>query len=125
MKNTFTFLALIISLSSCVTIDYLGKNYTPTHEVQMYFDPADIRTDYEVMGMLTAEAPEIVRSSKVQQRIFERAQAMGADAVLFESLDKKISGSVTDVNEDQYGAYVTTNTTEDKVVQAKFLKFRS
>lgn len=124
MKKTISILALVLSLSSCVTIDYLGKNYIPTSDVQMYFDQADISRDFEVMGMLTAEAPEIIRSSKVQQRIMERARAMGADAVLFESLGKKISGTISDYNEDPYGGFATTSTTEDKVVQAKFIKYR-
>ena len=60
MKSNILIFALFTILSSCVYIDYLGNKYSPTPHVRLYFDEADIAEDYEVMGILTAEGPEMV-----------------------------------------------------------------
>ena len=61
----------------------------------------------------------------MQEKILAKARNVGADAVLFESLEKRISGSNTNIHEDQHGAFVISSNTEDKLIKAKLLKFRS
>ncbi len=125
MRKLLFALPLALMMTSCISVDYLGNNYQPTDEVAMYFDEADVPRNYEVMGMVSADAPDIISSEKIQRRILERAREAGADAVLFESMDKKVSGSNTNTQHDRYGSYSSTEVAENKVVHAKFIKFKA
>lgn len=124
MKKTLTLMALVMMTVSCVNMDYVGKQYTPTNEVEMYFDTYDIKREFEVMGILTAESGEFISTETIQEKVMEKAREKGADAVLFESFDKKLSGSTTETREHKFGISTSTSTTEEKVVKVKFLKFK-
>ena len=99
------------------------KKFAPTGNVELYFDQQDITEEYQVMGMLNADAPEIISTWRIQERIVEKAHEMGADAVLFEFQDKRVNGSSTNRNQGNYGEYSYTLVSENKIISAKFLKF--
>ncbi len=120
MKNLLLVILLLLVLTSCITVDYVGKRYTPTNQVDMYFDEADIKRDYEVMGTLEAETREFVSMEKVQEKIIKEARSKGADAILFGDIQKKASGITT-----SEGPFSTrTSTEEEKFIKAKFLKYK-
>ncbi len=116
--------AVLAIFTACISVDYLGKNYEPTGTVAMYFDRDDITEPYEVMGMMTAEAPELVNTGKLQQKMMAKAALQGADAILFEYMDKKVSATSTNTHEEGWGVHSTTSTSEEKVVQAKLIKYK-
>ena len=128
----FSLLALAVLLTvSCTKIDYVGKSYAPTDEVDIYFSLDDIKGEYEVMGHLTATASEFTRSEKMQEKIIEKAREKGADAVVILGLDHyvKDGGSSWSETTEVDGNKTTTsgsqssNTEEMKEITARFIKY--
>ena len=121
----------VFALAGCVSTDYLGKSYAPTTHVDLYFDPADIKKEYEVMGELTAEA-ELGSAEEMQEKIMEEAMKKGADGVLLGGLDKVITGESTssDTTTKDQGRKTTSTTTvstsysEKKVIKARLIKYK-
>lgn len=142
MKNpsrirTLSLIALAVLLTvSCTKIDYVGKSYAPTANVDIYFSLDDIKGDYEVMGHLTATAGEFTSSEKMQEKIIEKAREKGADAVVILGLDVyvKDGGSswseTTETKDTGDGTRTTTsgsasgNTEEMKEITARFIKYK-
>jgi hypothetical protein len=131
---------LLISLAvlltvSCTKIDYVGRSYAPTANVDVYFSLDDIKGEYEVMGHLTATAGSFTSSEKMQEKIIEKAREKGADAVVILGLDVyvKDGGSswseTTETAATTSGVKTTTsgsesnNTEEMKEITARFIKY--
>ena len=124
MKKLLLAALIILGLNACVSVDYLGKQYTPTTRVDMYFEEADIEKDYEVMGTMQAEAGEFISMESIQEKMLKKAREKGADAILIGDIEKKISGSETNTTEDDFGVFSSTTTQEEKFVKAKLLKYK-
>jgi len=95
-------LFLLILLSACTTFDYVGRSYTPTVQVDLYLDPADIDRPYEVMGMANVRDRGFANFERLQERAMSEARKKGADAVLIEFMDEAVVPSYpypTDVQE--------------------------
>ena len=82
--NKIYFSFFIMLFSSCVTtINYLGNNYTPTKDPDLYVSEKSIERPYKIVGKgyphlrLFGHSPE-----KIQQKVLEKAKRIGADAVL-------------------------------------------
>ena len=88
--------ALILFISGCATVDYVGETYAPTNHVDMYFDAKDIHRPHKVMGQMTVDDGEYADSQEMQTNMKKEAMARGADAVLFTGLQKIQTGAVTD-----------------------------
>jgi hypothetical protein len=141
MKRTFSFLSLSIILISgffsfsCTKIDYVGKSYAPTSDVDIFFSMDDIRGEYEVMGHLTATAGDFVSTEKMQEDILEKAREKGADAVVILGLGHYVvdTGSswseTTETSKTSGGVKTTTSgsqssgTEEKKEITAQFIKY--
>ncbi len=136
LTSKLSIIVLIAMLSvSCTKIDYVGKSYGPTSNVDIYFSFDDVKGSYEVMGHLTATAGTFVSSEKMQEKILEKAREKGADAVVILGLDHYVKGSgsswteTTDTKDTGSGTRTTTtgstssNTEEMKEITAKFLKY--
>ncbi len=125
MKKLLLMSLLACCISACVTVDYIGKQYTPTTQVEMYFDEADIKKDFEVMGTMQAEAGEFINMETIQEKMMKKAREKGADAILIGDIEKKLSGTDTQTRDDQRGGvYSSTTTQEEKFVKAKLLKYK-
>ena len=121
---------------SCTNIDYLGKSYPPTPNVDVYYSLDDIEGEYEVMGHLTASAGTFVSTEKMQEKIVEKARANGADAVVilgFEHYIKPGGTSWTETTETEETTSGTKTTTsgsassgeeEIKEIRAQFIKYK-
>ena len=76
------FLPLLLGLllPGCMTVDYVGSSYPATTQVDLFFDEADIKTDYTVMGELRVEGDNhlFMRSEKMQRKLLEQARERGA-----------------------------------------------
>ncbi len=87
--------ALVLFVSGCATVDYVGQTYAPTDHTDMYFDAKDIPRPYKVMGQMTLDEDEYTDSQKMQEDMKKEAMARGADAVLFTGLQKIQTGVVS------------------------------
>ena len=130
-------IALAVMLTgSCTKIDYVGKSYAPTANVDVYFSLEDIKGNYEVMGHLTATAGEFTSSEKMQEKIIEKAREKGADAVVILGLDHYVKdggtswSETTETEHTGDGKKTTTtgsqsnNTEEMKEISARFIKYK-
>jgi hypothetical protein len=127
-------LALMLTVS-CTKIDYVGKSYAPTSNVDIYFSLDDVKGEYEVMGHLTATAGEFTSSEKMQEKIIEKAREKGADAVVILGLDVYVKdggtswSETTETEHTGDGKKTTTtgsqsnNTEEMKEITARFIKY--
>lgn len=134
--RTISLLALAVLMTvSCTKIDYVGKSYNPTSNVDIYFSLEDVKGSYEVMGHLTATAGSFTSSEKMQEKIIEKAREKGADAVVILGLDVYIKeggtswSETTETTETTTGVKTTTtgseanNDEEMKAISARFLKY--
>jgi hypothetical protein len=120
---------LAIALSSCIHSDYLGKNYEPTSQVDLFFDAADVQADYEVMGEVTLESASdldfAVSSEDLQEKMIELAREKGADGVILGPLEKKTTGeSTSSTAVSNRTTESTTEIKESKTVKGKLIKYR-
>lgn len=85
-NNSLILIGITLLLGACAPkINYLGNSYTPTQQVEIFFDEKDIKGDYRVMGMIDNEGDDFEEDDPeiVQQAMVEKAKAVGADAILF------------------------------------------
>jgi hypothetical protein len=131
------FLPLLLGLllPGCMTVDYVGSSYPATTQVDLFFDEADIKTDYTVMGELRVEGDNhlFMRSEKMQRKLLEQARERGADGVLFAPVTLRVTGETEEtsgtVHEDERGrtwtsASSTATAQEVKELRGLLLKYR-
>ncbi len=117
MKNLFKLstILFLLSISSCSPrINYLGDTYSPTQEVDIFFDEQDIQKEYKVMGVMKNEAEdfELDDAESVKNAMVKKAKAVGADAILFIGFySEKMTSD-------------PTNFEHKKVYEAKLLKYQ-
>ena len=103
MSNQFKHLAailiIVLCLSACTKIDYIGEEYPPTTHVDLFFQMEDIEREHKVMGHLIATAGDGVSAEKMQKKMMEKAKEKGADAVVIMDFDKYQSGESTSYKE--------------------------
>lgn len=84
MKNLL-YLSIIILLGSCSpTLNYLGDNYPPTDNVDVYYDEGDIKREFKVIGQLTGDnVNTAVNLNDVKNGMIEEAKMRGANGIWF------------------------------------------
>jgi hypothetical protein len=149
MKRAFLFILLIscAMVISCTTTDYVGKTYSKTDRVEIFFNSDEIKREYEVMGQIKAEAPEAVRFEDMEKKLVEDAMVRGADAILIGELKTVEVGSVSSASgktygdphyyldknmklkkkggSDHYSQLSITTIVKDHVIDAKLLKYKN
>ncbi len=120
------FFLLIISCSP--QINYLGSNYPPTQDVDIFFDEQDIQKDYKVMGMMKNEGSEMELddTESVKNAMIKKAKSVGADAILFlEFYSEKVTNETTNIeNIDNNKTVATSTQNTAKIYEAKLLKYQ-
>lgn len=133
--------AIALFATGCTTVDYVGRSYSPTANVAVYFSEADVPQPFEVMGEARATTDDLPFGSPgatLQEKLVEEARARGADAILLGGLSSRTVGvtrqTTGEAVEKGKGKskrtvdYVATSTTttEDVVdLRARFLKYRA
>lgn len=86
MARYYLLLCTIILFSCGTKINYLGSNYIPTKNVDIYVDATAIKKKYTVVGKGYIAGHSYFKNSidKMQQKIINKAKEKGADAVLFQ-----------------------------------------
>ena len=97
MKSSFRIFLIIagVIVLSCTTTDYVGKKYSKTDRVEIFFNTNEIKREYEVMGQMKAEAPEAVKFEVMELQLVKDAMEKGANAILIGELKTVEIGSVT------------------------------
>lgn len=86
-----------------VEINYIGKSYPPTVNVNMYFDRADVPENEKVIGRAIVTAPEGTKGEKVKEGLLKEARAKGADAILVGPAKKYLTGTSSNWDWNYYG----------------------
>lgn len=92
-------LAAIAALGGCTKIDYIGDEYAPTAQVDLYFSQDDVAREHKVMGHLIATADDAVSAEKMQKDMKKKAMEKGADAIVILGLEKYQAGQTTKYSE--------------------------
>ena len=90
-----TSLLLTGLLLGCVSTDYVGKTYTSTQNVDVYFHMEEVDKPHEVMGRIRSEATEYMSFERIEQDLIKQAMKRGADAAVIEGMDTIEVGSTT------------------------------
>ena len=107
------------------SINYLGKVYEPTTQIEVFYDKQDISTAYEVMGIMKNTGSEFESDNleSIQKEMVKIARKKGADAVLIESAYiEKENTEFTDVLYE--GSSISSKTTS-KVLEGKLIKYKT
>lgn len=97
MRICMLTMAVAFCLTACgPTVQYIGKSYSPTNNVDIFFDTHDIKKDYTVMGKIDGVAGILNDSFQdIQNRILKEAQTKGADAVIIYNMEERVIGSAS------------------------------
>jgi hypothetical protein len=132
MKTTILALIMIVFVAGCTKIDYVGEEYPPTAQVDLFFTMDDVERDYKIMGHVVASADDLVSAGKMQEKIMEKARQKGADAVVILGLERYRAGETTSYTETTSTKGTKSSTTsssdtsvkEKKEIQGTFLKYK-
>ncbi|MFT5048746.1 MAG: hypothetical protein ACI8QZ_000133 [Chlamydiales bacterium] len=121
-------LASVLLLAACVSVDYMGKSYPPTDNVDVYYSMDAVERPHEVMGQAQAEAGEGVKMQKIQDELVADAMTRGADGIVMGevgTVDKtSTSYSTTNGSGGGHGSTVATTTIQhDTIIKATLIKY--
>jgi hypothetical protein len=94
-------LLLILCVSGCMNVNYVGQRFEPTDNVRIFTGEAT--DEYEIIGKATLTAPGSYSSHEIRQRLIAVAEKNGADAVNI--IDSKLEpdGSFTVLSAESPG----------------------
>ncbi|MEW7400866.1 hypothetical protein AB2S31_11520 [Elizabethkingia anophelis] len=130
IKNIFL-LVIFMQVYSCApSVSYIGKNYSPTQNIDIFMDTRDIKKNYEVIGKVDGISGILgSKYEDIQTKIIQTAKEKGADAVILYNMEKRIIGATASSNTEhrQWLSKNSTissvsNITED-VLHADFIKY--
>ncbi len=135
-KFFFLLFTGLILLGGCTKLDYIGDEYAPTTNVEMFFSEDDVTREHKVMGHLIATANDMVSAEKMPKEMKKKAMAKGADAIIIMGMEKYQSGETTNYSETTVEgttkkgnpkstttATSTTSTEEKKQIKAILIKY--
>ena len=108
--NKFISLPVLVTLLAigCANVNYIGKSFEPTTNVDLYFSKEDIEKEYTVMGHAVGDGTS--DSNEIQKALIEEAKEKGADAVLITGIDNQL--------------LLTEDGDPESEVKASFLKYK-
>jgi hypothetical protein len=87
MIRNYTLICFTALFTSCgLRVNYMGSTASPTSQVDVYVDAANIKKPFTVMGKGYVEERVLTKRAeeKIQVKAIEKAREKGADAILFE-----------------------------------------
>ncbi len=109
-----------ICLTSCgPSIQYIGKSYPPTTNVDLFFNPADVKKPYETIGKVDGKAWPLTGFDKIQESIEKEAKKRGADAVIITRSGEQVVASTNSSTTTAAGDSKTTSTGDKDNGQSK------
>ena len=139
MKQVLLFLTTLLCLAACSPkIQYIGKSYRSTSDVDIFFDKNDIKKDYEVMGKVDGTGGIVYSSfDDIQSEMVKVAKKKGADGIIVYNMEQRVIGNnantdtkVDSSTPDAFGQSTTvktstsSNTITQNALKADFIKYR-
>lgn len=88
-------LILVITLQSCATINYVGKTYPATENIQTYYSFDDVPFQYTVFGHIVSDFNSnaiLFSADDFIENLEKEAMHRGADALIITELDTQYRG---------------------------------
>ncbi len=129
----------LVLLAACASVDYVGKSYPPTANVDLYMSADDVQRPYEVMGEARAQVDAIPFAKpgpQLQQKLMEEARARGANGVILGALESHEVGSTSHTTgqgdtkwhkgkkKTQYTENTTTSTDEVTELRGQLIRYK-
>lgn len=146
MNKVLTLCCAMVTMAlvaACATTDYVGRRYAPTMGVDVYFSLAEVKRQYEVMGIAQTRGDQSMEAQSIQEQLEKDAMAAGADAIVIEGMEVVETGSTSSNNGQAVDAtrpirngreakpavrwdqQTTTTIQREKVIKAKLLKYKN
>ena len=92
------YLILFLIVSCSPKIQYLGKTYAPTQNVDIFFNESDINRPFTTIGMIRNSGKSYEKNNpEVIKTAIDKGNASGCDAIIFHGMYKEVvRGETTD-----------------------------
>jgi hypothetical protein len=132
-------LMVAMLLAGCTSVDYVGKTYAPTSNVDVYMSADDVGRPYEVMGEVRAQVdtiPFAKPGKQLQDKLVAEARAKGADGIILGQLQNRTVGSTSNTTgqaerkkhkgkkKTQYNETTTTSDSEVTELRGQLIRYR-
>jgi len=111
-KLSSLFIFVLVLTIGCASVNYVGKSFDPTTNVDIYFSKEEINKEYTVIGHAIGSGTFGASNDKIQNKLIEEAKLKGADAILITGLGK----SHVPIGDN--------SSTEENQINASFLKYK-
>jgi len=131
-------LLVLLLGAGCVSVQYVGKSYPPTTNVDLYMTADDVARPYQVIGDARAQVdtvPFTDQGQQLQEKLVAEARARGADAIILGQLASRQVGSTQQTTgqssskkkdgkkNTQYTENTTTSTDEVTELRGTLIKY--
>ena len=89
-KKLLTFYILLSFFYACSHVNYVGKTYDQTDNIDVYFSESDASKDYEVIGHAISAGQIFISVEELREKLVEEAKLNGADAIIITGIDRDI-----------------------------------
>jgi len=86
-KSGGVFMLVTLLAIGCSTVNYVGKSFNPTTNIDVYYSKEEIKNEYTIIGHSIGSTP-FISNDKIVAKLIEEAKSKGADAVLITGLGK-------------------------------------
>ncbi len=111
--TTIRYFLVILSILvfGCAHVNYVGKSFDPTNQVDIFYSKEEITTEYNVIGHAIGGGQLFISTDKIKRKLIQEAKSQGADAILISGIDR-------DNSTDGEGFDA------EKQIKASFLKYK-
>ncbi|GAA4914951.1 hypothetical protein GCM10023313_17960 [Mucilaginibacter defluvii] len=117
-------------ITSCSSPKYFGKTYSPTQNVDVYLDKADVKKNHTTIGT-TSIGKGFGSLESAQQKVIELGKAKGADGVIMTLTEEVVStqqtgtGVITQSKKKNVTGTTSSSTVDikQKKITATFIKY--
>jgi hypothetical protein len=131
-RRTLHWIAVLaVAIGGCVSVDYVGKSFPPTTQVDVYLSMTDVKRPYTTIGEVradTAAIPLADSAQDLQEKMIAEARKRGANGIVLGGLDRRrvVGPTSQTVGTEQKGkskkskkGYASTTTGVDEVVELR------
>jgi hypothetical protein len=88
LNVTVLFLLIFILILNCAKVNYVGKTFPPTKNIDIYYSKKDIKKSYVIIGHAIGSGGFLVSDDEIFIELIREAMFKGADGIIIESINK-------------------------------------
>jgi hypothetical protein len=112
MSYKYIFIMILFSfIIACSHVNYIGKSYQETSDVDVYFSESETAIEFEIMGHAISAGQLFVSVDDLKEKLVEEAKQNGADAIIITGIDRD-----SELDGRGYDA--------EKQIKATFIKYK-